>query len=107
MRFGSPAIGIDGTIYIGTADVEEANGMYAVNGSTGDVIWKYTIESSIKTTPAIDADGTLYFGATDGIFYAISSFGSLRWKYVTGICSFLIVLHYMMDTQLFFLFSFV
>ena len=53
--FGAPpTIGADGTIFVG------GNKLYAVNGKTGDVIWKFDQRTG-GTAPAIGPDGTLFF----------------------------------------------
>lgn len=66
-RFGtSPAIGADGTIYVGNDD----SNIYAFN-TDGTVRWKYQAGREIKSSPAIGADGTLYFGSIDQSLYAI------------------------------------
>ena len=55
----SPAIGADGTIYIG-----EKNGeFYALNGTTGVKKWEFQTRG-VYSSPAVGADGTVYFGST-------------------------------------------
>jgi outer membrane protein assembly factor BamB/predicted esterase len=98
----SPAIGSDGTIYIGSGDWwgdqwAEARRMgidfenvvkrrfsdrrlYAVNPD-GTLKWTFIVEetdthrTSIFGCPAIGADGTIYFGAFNGIFYGVKDAG--------------------------------
>jgi PKD repeat protein len=62
---GSPALGADGTIYIGSSD----NKVYAINPD-GTLKWTYTTGNIINSSPAIAADGTLYIGSSDGKLYA-------------------------------------
>ena len=64
----SPAIGVDGTVYIGATD----NNIYAFNGDTNATIWKYPTAGPINTSsPVIDVNGTLLFGSTDHHLYAL------------------------------------
>ena len=79
----SPAIGADGTIYVGSHD----DNLYALNPADGSLKWKYrhgTMRSA--SSPAIGADGTIYVGSEDDNLYALNpADGSLKWKYATGI----------------------
>ena len=73
----SPAIGADGTLYVGLG-----NRLYAFNPN-GTVIWSYLASGEVKS-PLVAADGIIYAGAADGKLYAINPNGSLRWAYTTG-----------------------
>ena len=44
---------------------------------SGSLKWKFVLGAytNIFSAPAVGLDGTAYFGATDGIFYAISTTG--------------------------------
>ncbi len=75
----SPAIGSDGTIYVGDWD----RYLYAINPD-GTLKWKYETEDRIHSSPAIGQDGTIYVGSEDGNLYAINPDGTLKWKYKTG-----------------------
>ena len=75
----SPAIGSDGTIYVGSED----SYVYALN-SDGTLKWKYQIKSSVRSSPAIGSDGTIYIGSWNGYVYALNSDGTLKWKYKIG-----------------------
>ncbi|MBI4713426.1 MAG: PQQ-binding-like beta-propeller repeat protein [Planctomycetes bacterium] len=75
----SPAIGVDGTIYIGSAYRK----LYAINPS-GNLKWSYTTGGNIYSSPAIDANGTIYVGCVDNKLYVIKSDGTLKWTYTTG-----------------------
>ena len=79
--YSSAAIGIDGTIYVGSYD----GNLYAVtdNGTSCAVKWKYPTGGPIYSSPAIGADGTIYVGSSDDNLYAISPAGALNWKYAT------------------------
>ncbi|MDR3691571.1 MAG: PQQ-binding-like beta-propeller repeat protein [Fimbriimonas sp.] len=78
--FGSPVIGVDGTVYVAGL----VGSIYAISNS-GTRLWAYTATGdSFKSSPAIGSDGTLYAAGALGNVYAISSSGSVTWKYATG-----------------------
>ena len=77
----SPAIGSDGTIYIGSAN----GNLYAISPNGGSK-WAYANPTHLFHTPAIGSDGTIYVGSDDGNLYAITDSGSggtLKWSYPT------------------------
>jgi outer membrane protein assembly factor BamB len=75
-RSSSPAIGADGTIYMGTTA-----GVSAVNPN-GTLHWFSDTLGYVEATPAIGANGTIYVGTTTGrTFYAISATGTKLWTY--------------------------
>ncbi len=77
-----PAIGADGTVYVGNFD-----GLHAVDGATGVEKPGFpflTNGSDVLTAPAIGGDGTVFFGTADGTFYAVHPDGSLRFKLSAG-----------------------
>ncbi|MEN3041771.1 MAG: PQQ-binding-like beta-propeller repeat protein, partial [Fervidobacterium sp.] len=59
----SPAIGSDGTIYVGSSDYyfSEYSYLHAINPD-GTLKWKYQTGGLISSSPAIGSDGTIYFG---------------------------------------------
>jgi|GEM_PF-1209962 len=89
----SPAIGSDGTIYVGSND----GYVYAIAPESGKEKWKFqtklwgseeTEDGSIELTyetfgvyssPAIASDGTVFVGGTDGNLYAIHPEGGKKW----------------------------
>lgn len=75
----SPAVGSDGTIYIGSYD----NYLYAINPD-GTLKWKFQTGDDINSSPVIGSDGTIYIGSNDDYLYAINPDGTLKWKYLTG-----------------------
>jgi len=79
ISYSSPAIGADGTIYIGCDDYK----LYAITPE-GDVDWTYETGGNAETSPAIGHDGTIYFGSYDAYFYAINPDGSFKWKHLLG-----------------------
>ena len=76
--YSNPAIGDDGTIYVGSED----GFLYAINPD-GSEKWKFKTASSIHSSPAIGNDGTIYVGSDDNYLYAINPDGSLKWKFKT------------------------
>jgi outer membrane protein assembly factor BamB len=75
----SPAVGADGTIYVGSYD----HNLYAVNAD-GSQRWKFTTGDAVASSPAVGADGTIYVGSFDHNLYAINPDGLLKWKFATG-----------------------
>ena len=66
----SPAIDKNGIVYVGSAD----NNIYAINGETGVIAWKYQTGGSINfSSPAIDINGIVYIGSYDGYLYAFDT----------------------------------
>ncbi len=77
----SPAIGSDGTIYIGSAGDGK---LYAFNPN-GALKWATaTSENIIATTAAIAEDGTIYVGSFDNNLYAFNPNGTIKWKLDLG-----------------------
>jgi outer membrane protein assembly factor BamB len=69
----SPAIGSDGTIYVGSNVLK----LYAINPD-GSLKWSFKTGDQIEmSSPAIDSDGTIYVGSWDDKLYAIYGSGSL------------------------------
>ena len=64
----SPAIGADGTIYVGSGDKK----LYAINGKSGVKLWEF-VKGSAVSSPAIGSDGTVYVGSQDHKLYAIKT----------------------------------
>ncbi len=75
----SPAIGSDGTIYVGTFA-----GRFWALGPDGSRRWSFKTDREIQSSPAVGSDGTIYFGGRDGKFYALSPQGKKKWEFPTG-----------------------
>jgi outer membrane protein assembly factor BamB len=75
----SPAIGPDGTLYVGSND----SAVYAV-GSEGAVKWRFRTNGNVRSSPSIAPDGTIYVGSNDNGLYAIDPDGVLGWRYSVG-----------------------
>ena len=78
-NYSSPAIGPDGTIYVGSQD----DYLYAVN-SNGTLKWRLQTGGVVRSSPAIGPDGTIYVGSYDNRLYAINPSGTVKWYYITG-----------------------
>lgn len=76
----SPAIGVDGTVYVGSLDTK----FYALNGTTGALRWSFTTDGIIVSSPAISAQGNVYFGAGSKLYALNSVTGTQAWTYSTG-----------------------
>jgi outer membrane protein assembly factor BamB len=77
----SPAIGADGTIYIGGSGTKTLSAF----NPNGIVKWSHTMPRGVSSSPAIGADGTVYVttkGAeSEDHLFAISSNNSLQWSF--------------------------
>lgn len=75
----SAAIGLDGTIYVGSG-----NSFYALNPD-GTVKWQLGPNPGwYNACPAIGADGTVYVAFELGAVYAYDPDGTFKWEVVTG-----------------------
>jgi outer membrane protein assembly factor BamB len=90
----SPAIGPDGSIYVGT-DPYGAFGIQPVEVDTsffafypdGSFKWAFETGDGVESSPAIAEDGTIYFGSYDSCVYALADdvdSARMIWKYKTG-----------------------
>ena len=75
----SPAIGSDGTIFVGSYD----NNLYAINPD-GSKKWSFNTRGWVRASPSVGSDGTIYVGSMDKYLYAINSDGSGKWSFGTG-----------------------
>ena len=70
----SPAIGTDGTIYVGTNDY-----YFDALNPNGTLKWSYYTDiGSVVSSPAIGADGIVYVGLLDGSVYAFNPDGTIK-----------------------------
>ena len=77
----SPAIGSDGTVYVGSRD----NKLYAINGKSGVNLWEFETGRDVFSSSAIGSDGTVYVGSFDAKLYAINGkSGAKLWEFETG-----------------------
>jgi outer membrane protein assembly factor BamB len=52
----------------------------------GTLLWSYSADSTITTSPALASDGTIYLGTGNGL-YAITNAGSNKWTFPTPVAS--------------------
>src|ERR1051326_985051 len=82
--YSSPAVGRDGTIYVGSSD-----GRLNAVHSDGTPYWSYLTHGAVIASPALARDETVYFGSLGRSLYAVqadagSSSGKLLWSVPTG-----------------------
>ena len=63
LSYSSPVVGVNGTIYIGTADANDAGGLVAV-GADGKIAWTRPLAADgfaygVLATPAVRSDGSI------------------------------------------------
>jgi len=74
-----PAI-TNGVVYVGSDD----NDVYALNASTGSVLWSYRTGDFVYSAPAV-ANGVVYVESDDGNFYALNAAtGVPLWQYTVS-----------------------
>ncbi len=72
--FSTPAIGSNGTIYVGSRD----GNLYAINPN-GAKKWVCKTGKPIASSPAIGPGGVIYVGSGDNDLYAINPNGTKMW----------------------------
>ena len=77
----SPAVGADGTVYVGT----QYGNLWALNPSDGSLKWTTYTASSAWSSPAIGADGTIYFATDLGGIFAMNPNGTVKWSRVNNL----------------------
>ncbi len=79
-----PAIGNDGTIYVGGSYTDMTFCMVAINPD-GSLRWRYRTDDLIwNMCPAIAEDGTIYVGSWDYYLHAVNSNGTRKWRFDAG-----------------------
>jgi len=73
--FSSPAIGPDGSIYIGSWDKH----LYCLD-TNGAVQWSQETSGGIVSSPAVAKDGTVFAGSYDRYLYAYDQDGRRKWR---------------------------
>lgn len=77
----TPAVGSDGTVYMGSQDTN----VYALSPADGSVKWA-SRTGHWASTPTIGADGTVFVGSWDESLYALDPRdGTVKWKQATDI----------------------
>lgn len=94
----NPAVGSDGTIYVGTtskgpAQAEGQCGIFFAINPDGSEKWSYdtavdlagpestNAQADIYSSAAIGADGTIYFSSESRYVYALNPDGTVKYKY--------------------------
>jgi outer membrane protein assembly factor BamB len=73
---GTPAVGTDGTLYVGTFGKE----MLALNTSDGSIKWRFTTEDWVWSGPAL-VNNSLFFGDLSGYLYGLNAAdGTALWR---------------------------
>jgi outer membrane protein assembly factor BamB len=74
----TPAIGADGTVYVG------ADGLYALDPDTGERGWHFIRPPGTReciASPVIGEDGTIYVAIGQDTLYAVNPNGTRRWAF--------------------------
>jgi outer membrane protein assembly factor BamB len=76
----SPAIGSDGTVYVGSDD----NRLCALDGKTGLNLWEFETGRWVRSSLAIGSDGVVYIGSFDNKLYALDGKSGIKlWEFET------------------------
>jgi outer membrane protein assembly factor BamB len=76
----SPAAVANGVVYVGAGD----DNLYALNANTGALMWLFTTDGPISSTPAV-ANGVIYVASQDHSVYALSASKRTKlWSFPTG-----------------------
>lgn len=90
----SPAVGPDGTIYIGVAEMSTPpRGRVVAVQENGTRKWESEqLPHYVDSSPALSPDGSvLYIGCWDGKLYALNTAnGAKRWEYSTGLGNYIV-----------------
>jgi outer membrane protein assembly factor BamB len=73
--FASPAIGPDGTIFVGSID-----GTFNALSPDGRLLWSYAASAPIFSSAAVSDAGHVYVGCDDGTFLAFHPSGRVLWS---------------------------
>jgi outer membrane protein assembly factor BamB len=76
--YGSPAVGVDGTVY-----ETSGNRIVAVrdDGGHATVLWHFDIASGTEVSPAVSAAGVAVFGTNDATEYGLDRAGHVAWRF--------------------------
>jgi len=81
--YASPAVAPDGVVYVGST----SGTFHAIEAATGAQKWSFYIGDAIRCSASIGPDPEraepylVYFGGGDGMLYAMTPGGKLRWSY--------------------------
>lgn len=83
----SPAVDIDGTIYIGlgvTNADDSSEGAILSLDNEGGLIWSLSTADKSDSPPVIASDGTIYYASRTGFLHAIDPGGLEYWSLAVG-----------------------
>jgi len=76
----SPAIGSDGTVYVGCMDGK----LYALDPTNGSKHWAFASGAYfVIGSPLVDGAGRIYVGDSDGVIHALFPSGGELWRFAT------------------------
>jgi outer membrane protein assembly factor BamB len=79
LYLSSPVV-VNGGVYFGSGD----GNLYALDGETGELRWKFQTGDVVHSSPAFDS-GTLYVGSWDSYLYAVdAATGHEKWRFKGG-----------------------
>jgi len=96
---GSPALGDDGTIYVGTPKGlvavsaegrikwvfdDSSEKAYLTDSGSDELVWESRPRTANLGAPMVAQDGNIYVVSNDGTLYCVQPDGALRWKNSTG-----------------------
>ena len=70
----------NGVVYISSGNGAASNSTYALNATTGAILWSVDLKGGNGSSPAV-ANGVVYLGTANGIMYALdASTGAALWS---------------------------
>ena len=76
--YSAPTVGGDGTVYLG----DTSKFARALDGKTGDEIWKFEAPKIFMTSPSLGRNGSLFLGGSDNKLYSLSiDTGEKQWDF--------------------------
>jgi outer membrane protein assembly factor BamB len=70
----APAVGADGTVYVGTGD-----GAVQAIAADGALRWSYTVEGAVSASPLVDSEGRVLVATSAARLYAFWPSGERAW----------------------------
>jgi outer membrane protein assembly factor BamB/flagellar basal body-associated protein FliL len=58
--------------------------LYNTSANNGKMLWNFTTNGDVRSSPVIGPDGTIYIGSDDYKLYAINRNGTQKWNFTTG-----------------------
>jgi outer membrane protein assembly factor BamB len=80
--FASPAVGVNGSVFVATNAADGAPNVYAFDPATGAARWSIALGDGAMAIPAVGVDGTVYISGNSGRVFALKpSDGTIRWSF--------------------------